>query len=391
MEKQAQYLLELLKCAVLETAPCEPDDDIDFKKLFSLAFSHSVANTAYYSIVKLPEDKRPEKSVMDNFEEAFNYALIKESKLSRETNKILSAFEKADIGVIALKGTELKKIYPTPDMRLMFDADILYEPDKRKKACELMESLGFETVQLGDHHDIFRKSSMVTIELHRYLTLTISEHYDYFSTIWDRLKLKEGHTKIYQMSNEDFYIFMIEHMAKHYSYGGTGIRSVMDIWVYNMHFASALDREYINNELDKLGLLTFAKHIERLSKIWFEGEESDEFSDSVGEYIIESETYGKKENSLAIKINDKQKDTGPLWLSKLKYLISYLFPNKDMMSTRFPILKKAPILLPFTWIIRIIKNIFVKPKELIKNSHNVITAKQEDVDRIKNLHDRLGL
>jgi hypothetical protein len=54
---------------------------------------------------------------------------------------------------------------------------------------------------------------------------------------------------------EDFYIYQMGHLYKHYSKGGSGIRSVLDTYIYLKRYEDILDRGYLDKEFEKMGIL----------------------------------------------------------------------------------------------------------------------------------------
>lgn len=46
-------------------------------------------------------------------------------------------------------------------------------------------------------------------------------------------------------------IYMIAHEYKHFSKGGTGLRSLLDTYVFLRHCDETLDKEYVESELKK--------------------------------------------------------------------------------------------------------------------------------------------
>lgn len=63
---------------------------------------------------------------------------------------------------------------------------------------------------------------------------------------------------------------MIVHMAKHFQNGGSGIRSIVDIWQFEKKMKDQMDWDYVETELAKVGLKAFLHHMEKLANIWFE-------------------------------------------------------------------------------------------------------------------------
>ena len=81
----------------------------------------------------------------------------------------------------------------------------------------------------------------------------------------------------YRLSDEDFYVFLIAHIAKHYRFGGTGIRSLLDLYVYEKSLTD-LDFKYIEGELEKIGLLVFYKKINAITFNWYSGSFDGKFN-----------------------------------------------------------------------------------------------------------------
>lgn len=74
----------------------------------------------------------------------------------------------------------------------------------------------------------------------------------------------------------------IAHFAKHFQGGGSGIRSVMDIYIMN-NAVPDMNMFYVYKQLEKLGLSDFYKKVTALEKYWFEdGRFSEEIKETAG-------------------------------------------------------------------------------------------------------------
>ena len=116
-----------------------------------------------------------------------------------------------------------------------------------------------------------------------------------------------------------------------------------------------LNFEYINEELEKLGLLKFGNYAKDLSLVWFEKEESSEVLDQMADTIFKSGIYGTLEQSVAIDLCFNGEDLNNLEESKFKYFFKKMFPPFGFMKNRNPILNKIPILLPWFYFTRLLK------------------------------------
>ena len=137
---------------------------------------------------------------------------------------------------------------------------------------------------------------------------------------------------------------MIAHEYKHYEHGGTGIRSLLDTYVYLKK--QKPDMDYISKETDKLGITDFEKTNRALAFHLVDGERLSAAEKEMLNYIIYSGAYGTVSN----RIDNIMKKNG--W-GKLRYLLSrFLVPvsknNKqyEIFATHYPVFYKYKILLP---------------------------------------------
>ena len=122
-------------------------------------------------------------------------------------------------------------------MREMTDNDILCDPEKMDDIKLIMEELGYECASFGEcNHDIYSKPPCLEFEMHRSLFLRTEMPLcaDYFDDVKNKL-IAAGKYE-YRFTDEDFYIYILAHEYKHFSHRGTGMRSLMDVYVFlNAH------------------------------------------------------------------------------------------------------------------------------------------------------------
>lgn len=383
--KIAKYLVSLLASVIKNESPPPAPNDLNFEHLYKLSNWHSVANIAYYGLVKLSPP--PSKENLALFQAACHVAVFIEVWQETEVQKILSSFEEHQIKCMPLKGYIIKHIYPKSDMRTMGDVDILVDETQLKKARDIMIALNYKEGRLHSNHDVYYKNN-VCIELHRaIIAKTNKVLYSYFGNGWERARLINGNNFTYEMSEEDNLIYMIGHMAKHYQSEGIGIRYILDIWVYKRYYQNKIDWNYIYNELKRSGLYYFYKSMESLSDYWFEGNSNNTFQKEVAEYVISRGTLdtGININTLNILLKNKNENFN---LFKIKYSLWILFPDMQTMIKKFPFLQKAPFLLPFFWVYRGIKTISSKRFRLNFNGINDLT--KSDLEKIEDVKHKSG-
>lgn len=307
-----------------------------------------------------------------------------------ERTKICSYMEKRGIWHLTLKGIILKDFYPVVGMRQMSDNDILIDENYAQEMKDYMQSQGYKVESFGfGNHDVYEKEPVYAFEFHRSLFNTLySVVWDeYYRKIKDKLILDEGVSYGYHMRDEDFYIYIICHAYKHYKGGGTGIRSLIDFYVYLQKKESVLDFEYIEKECEKLKIADFEKANRILCKKVFAQDickSTNDKSDSLSYdmdgfwksltqteqemlmYYLSSGVYGTFENIVDNKMKKYKKSDGKI--SKGRYVFRRIFPDMDTYRLYFPFFYKHKWLLPVGWFYRIIRMLFVgkRRKKMMK-------------------------
>ena len=238
-----------------------------------------------------------------------------------------------------LKGAVLKKLYPKPEMRVMGDGDILIKSEQYEIIREAMQSLGYTEFIESDHEFIWNKPN-IHIELHKRLIPSYNkDYYFYYGVGWKFAKPDAG--SCCKMSDEDTFVYIFTHYAKHYRDGGIGIRHITDLYVF-LTSNPKLDKKYIETELNKLGLLKFYKNTINTIDVWFNNKQANDISDFITDRIFESGSYGTYVSHIlsgAVKSSNFGKN------AKFKKVFNLIFPPYNDMSRKYLVLKKIPLLL----------------------------------------------
>lgn len=345
---EVDYLIHLLNCVLRNEHPQEMPDTLNFEKLFELAQFHSVANLSFYAVEKLK--KKPEPELMKKWAEVRDKAICKDIIQQTEFENIAAAFNEHNMKFLPLKGIIIKNLYPQTDMRLMSDIDILIEEKCAAEAKEIMLSLGYyaDYTEIG-YHDVYMKKPIMNVEIHRRLFGTSHKNLAkaFNSKVWNMAEHYKDFQ--YRFKKSEFFVHILSHSAMHYVFGGTGIRSFMDIWVYYNKYRSELDLTLFEKILDK-ETAELCRDLLAVSEIWFGDKENDGSYNEIIKYVLSSGTYGVVSNVVSNQLKE----------GKLKYLLRNIFLPYSAMLFTFPFLKKAPFLLPVCWIIRPFIKIFTK-------------------------------
>jgi hypothetical protein len=292
-----------------------------------------------------------------------------------EREKITSFMEQNGIWYAPMKGIILQNYYRELGMRQMADNDIYFDISRRKDIKNYMVQNGYSVALYNvGAHDTYKKLPFYNFEMHVYLyrESTSTEFYKYYKNIKSKLLKDENSDFGYHFSKEDFYLHTITHIYKHYTYGGIGLRFLMDVFVYLQGEEAALDWDYINSELGKLNIIEFEASVRALAKKVFSTEcgnlrENKGFvnENDVEElkYYISSGTYGTKEHEVNNKLKNITGTEEKTKTGKVKYILRRLFPDKFYYEENYPFLYKTKIFIPFFVVYRMIfRGLFLKRK-----------------------------
>jgi len=359
--------------------------NINFALLYRMAVFQRVTNIVAYAIEAC---EMVSDDILDKFENQKDFNIYRETMQSVMVANLLDEFEEAGIDVMPLKGYITKKLYPMADMRDSCDIDILIKQEQYEKIHEIMLKNGFTFKQESAHEYIYRIEPAIVIELHKSLVPDYNHDlYEYYADNWIFARNKEDYNHIFEMSDEDFYIYNIVHCAKHYLNSGIGFRYIIDIWLLKEQLE--IDMNYVNEQLEKIGLVKFHSIITKLSKVWFcEGEHND-LTLEMEKNILMSGDSGTKQQQMNSAIYRKSSDTN-FKATKLRHILSVVFIGRKQLTVKYKILDKYPLLYPFVTIYRWF-DIFFNKKTKAKDYMSMVSADDSEVSKFASHCEEIGL
>ena len=330
-------------------------EEADFRFLFSLSKAHKIGSLLYYALKfnDAFKDARIEKA----FESLYASNLKKTILFETERSKVYEFLQANKIDFLPLKGIIMAGEYPEYGMREFADNDILFDKRYAKKVKTYFLGEGYKIEVYGEGaHDTYQRDPSLNFEMHRTLFDALDTNKasrKYFENILKECAIKDGYEHV--LSDEEYYIYFIAHTYKHFAGGGCGIRTLVDTYLYLKHHV--LNRETVDQELTKLGLLDFERSFASLS---FKTLEQKELGKEEGEmllYIISSGAYGTLSNHVKNGLKNQ---------SKAKYIIRRIFPPLSFYKNNHPIAYYSIIGIPFVWLRRLLRAVFVRRKNINK-------------------------
>ena len=345
--------------------------DMDINGVYKMAKRHSMQAIVYLGY-KMGLDNYSDLDfdleLLKKWEKAYKLSLHKLVMFDVEREALCNFLKENNIWYCCLKGVVLQNYYPILGMRQMADNDILVDTKGCAKIRNFMISHGYEVEHYGSGcHDVYIKGAL-DFEIHRKLFPEGTKTYngsDYYRNVKNMLVKKDDSCELH-FTDEEFYVYYICHAYKHFSGGGCGIRTLLDIFVYINNMSGKLDMDAVKKSLGSLGIERYEENsrslaFELVSKESLDSEDygynlSDEYR-SLLEYYITSGTYGTVErsinNSLSLMSNGNDIDDGV----KVKYFFRRIFPDMDYYRNAYPRLSKIYPIIPILWLMRLFRGI----------------------------------
>ncbi len=357
MKANVRIAFDLIKYCLFDETKRELSytfDSEDLKALYTFSKAHEICHIVGLSLKNaglLSDDEYSKK-----FSSEIDLAMFRYLKLSEAFSEMKGVFEREKIPFIPLKGTVLREYYPKAYLRTSSDIDIFIRKEDLERAVKAFtETCGYKTVIIGDEHDV----SLVTpegmhLELHYKLIEKMPEAEKLLENVWD-IAFKDLESEyLYHLPSEYFMLYHMVHMARHFIYGGVGVRPILDLYFIKNKMDTDLEKAY--KLLKEASLYTFTRETEQLFDIWFNGKAHTELSLELQKYILFSGVYGTLDN---IAVVEQLKNGG-----RFKSILKRIFMPYKELKNAYPVLVKYPFLTPLYQIKRWIRLIFFSRKRV---------------------------
>ena len=348
-------MIYLTACAVNGKIPeKERIQGLDLPSLFSVCQEHILTACVDYALESA--------GIRDHdFTQAKEKSIRKNILLDAERKKVLAELEKAKIWYMPLKGAVMKDWYPKLGMRQMSDNDILCDSNSQKEIKTIMLQLGFTCLHYGDGNDnAYQKPPVCNFEMHHRLfsETNTGKLYEYYDNVKETLVKDDNKEYGYHFTNEDFYIYMTAHEYKHYSAGGTGVHSLLDVYIAMRKFGEQFAWEEVRAKLQELGIAEFEQQSRELGMKLFDFQELSEEEREILDYYIFSGAYGKTINRVKTNLQKKENT------SKASYVFHRIFIPMEEYKVWFPWAYRHKWLIPVAWTYRLFRGVFARRKKV---------------------------
>lgn len=351
------------------------------ERLYQLSSKHDLAHIVAAFLQK--ENLLGEDTISKRYTQALYMAVMRYENIQYELEKVCSLFELEQVAYMPLKGSVIRRLYAEPWLRTSSDIDILVRLKELDKACELLEThFGYRKDYCSSKDISLYAPSGVHLELHFKMQKKIDIMGNTLDKVWDYAYLTKEHDYQYEMTTEFFLFYIFAHMSRHFSNGGCGIRSFVDVWLLTTQLE--YDEKILKELCEEGEIWKFVQVVRQLIRVWFDGEPYDELSRRMEAYVIAGGTYGTSETTMTVK---KTKTPG-----RIEYLLKRIFMSYEQLRTLYPTLEKVPILYPYYTVVRwctVLKgDVFTRVTKEAKLNGDI---QQEQVNELRDLFEELEI
>ena len=372
------YTCRLLSSVLNGTEPVAVPEGMTLGGLYAYQKEQDVSNMAYIALKKLgfsADELKP-------FCEDYKLNMLREARFELGGQQAFDALEKARVPFLPLKGAILKYYYPNPALRTFTDIDI-YVGKELDRAERVLFDLGYEKKTDMETNDVsYTKKPSLHIELHRDLFPDDYDFEGYFDEPFVRTELKDGCEYHHLYKTDDFFIHVLCHLYKHFTFGGCGLRQYLDIYVMTRKLE--LSMEYIRSELESFGMEGFLDTTLRLNRFFFDGEKPDDELIEIAEFVLNNTTFGNRKNRMALDFSKENGEKKTLW-GKVKFFADRWQLKYSQMKTQYRFLGYLPFLLPFCWIHKAFRAIFFRRDVLKSTAKDVDTMNSDFSDYVNHI------
>ena len=375
MTKEQDIFLKIIKDHIMKEKT-EIPEDIDWDLLLKYAKDQELQGIVYYQCKNYLDSNPKLSPYSDILKSAFSTTIYIYAKYKYAIDEIKKAMQSNDISFFVVKGPEIASVYPFPALRTMGDIDIVLSEKARDKASTILLDMGY-TMKKGAFEWLFYRQE-ICIELHNKLNYVNYPDYrtTFFQSCWDYCKKTDDGFTILNPCYH--FVFLIEHLRRHFSTHGVGFRQFIDVALFSTIIKDS-DWKWIKDSLAKLGILEFAKNVFYVCRLWwgiippnelYKEMNTEAFVEESTELIFKNGVFGFNNDqhwANALGKSLSRISAPRIMKPVIRCFIEVCKPYEIMSNYPYcAFLKGRKYLLPFAWVKRFIYLVRNEREESIK-------------------------
>lgn len=369
MKDVERQLLCCLAAYRLGRGTAEQVDDLsaaDWPALYRLACAHKLQSVVCDTLWNTPGFCGGDAQMADSWRKETVLQAVSQSAQTQRLLRLAGSLERGGVRYAVVKGALCRELYAQPDLRPSGDEDILIAAEDLSRCGELLRQDGMERVGAEDGpvtHWIDRRTGL-HVELHTELFSSQRPAdrllNECFSRQLDRtIAVAAAGGELRTLDPTYHFLFLVCHALKHFISGGFGIRTLCDIVTFGERYEGEIDRETVYSWLEKANSRVF---FDQLLSI---GQDFLEFDLSKSRWVLSGQADAAEmledimDAGIYGQTSMSRRHSGALVLRAAETertrpdLIRTIFPPREQLVGRYPVLRQAPVLLPALWLHRL--------------------------------------
>lgn len=336
-----EYLVHLIYCAINDIQPREKPGEVSFSNVMHIGKMHEVANIAFLSVEKLAE--KPEVEVFNEWRDCYYLSVQRDSRQFMCRRKTVDLMHENGIRTLEAQGTITKRLYPSPELRMMSDIDFIIDLENLDKAIELMRGCGYEIDTLIPGEFSAKLGGKENIEFHtdffsEYMFNRKERYSDALNSAFSHANPTEEDELSYELTDTYFYLYSVLHIIKHFETMGCGIRRILDLYYLKKAYSGKLDEVVVNGIIDGYDFRKTYTSLFALEEMWFENKEPEiDLSETIHDVIV-SGNHGT--GDIFTRNNIRKDEKEGVKLPRVKKIIDFIFPSKEYVYLGYPVCKE---------------------------------------------------
>lgn len=361
---------------------------LDWERIYRVADYHKITNLVYLAM--LGNGKKIPPKWQEAFAERYRQGLQYGEVCKEAEQEILALFDMREISCAILESCEFRNLYQIPDAAANVSLQLLMDEESYTLAKGYLVDLGYETDRLySGFGERMKRVSGIRVEIYRKPPFQTHAYEKQMQFLMRRAFVKESYHMIRTLSFEDRFIFYMAKCAYRYAQDELVIRELMDLYLYHRTWQEQINQTHVKKVLADFRVEELANKLLHLAYMWFGSLEELKLEDEeryepqvfdglenriLSRGILNNETNEIEQQAVLLremieKSEDKERrqERFARWKQRnaerrqdLGRKLRWVFPEYRYMCTIYPILEKMPLFLPFCWIMRLLRFLFIR-------------------------------
>ena len=398
---EGKFLLNLVGGTLRQDESFAVMRNMNWARLYRIAEYHEITSAVYLGMLSVGA-RVPAlfgERFFQRYQEAVHYGEIYEAS----ELEILSVFQAFKVPAIILESAAVRRLYQLPETAANSPLRVYIPEESYYLAKGYLVDLGYITdEQYKGFGESMRRVAGFRVELYHTLPYLTKTYKNCMKGILNRAYPDKQNPALKVLSLESSYLFRIAEASYHFCSDSLRVRELLDLYLFYKLFNKDMNRRFLDARIKELNIGLLSQTLLHMADMWFSSRNNSLFPypkedislyDDMESRILSNGMVGRDSISEAIKLRkeirnvedqeervEKWRKWKDKWKNRFKALgrqIRWLFPDKNYMTSLYPVLEKMIFLLPFCWIRRDIKLIWI-----------MIHTKNEVPEEVPEMNDR---